>query len=171
MAVPSPLAPCPPRPPLCPASPRPPAPSRARQPRPRRRSDRSHMTRAALIRSLRTGAMLAAFVLLSGCQVANMVSGWFESNGKKSNLRGVRISVGSLDNSLMPDPTIQGTRVLLPTPYRNREWPDPGGYSSNTMYHLEATGPLRQVWSADAGKGSNRDSRLTAPPIVAGGYV
>jgi outer membrane protein assembly factor BamB len=129
------------------------------------------MTRAALIRSLRTGAMLAAFMLLSGCQIANMVSGWFESNGKKSNLRGVRISVMSLDDSLKPDPTIQGTRVLLPAPYRNPEWPNPGGYSSNAMYHLEATGPLRQVWSADAGKGSNKDSRLTAPPIVAGGYV
>jgi outer membrane protein assembly factor BamB len=129
------------------------------------------MTRATLHRSLRAGAVLAVFVLLSGCQMLNMVSGWFESNGKKSNLRGVRISVMSLDQSLRPDPTIQNTRVLLPAPYRNPEWPQPGGYPSNAMYHLEASGPLRQVWSVSAGKGSDSDSRLTAPPIVAGGYV
>lgn len=129
------------------------------------------MTRATLFRSLRAGSVLAVLVLLSGCQMANMVSGWFQTNGKKSNLRGVRISVMTLDQSFKPDPTIQDTRVLLPPPYRNPEWPEPGGYSSNAMYHLEARGPLRQVWSVSAGKGSDSESRLTAPPIVAGGYV
>jgi outer membrane protein assembly factor BamB len=129
------------------------------------------MNRSTLYRSLRAGAVLATLVLLSGCQIANMVGGWFESNGKKSNLRGVRISVMSLDESLKPDATIQDQRVLLPAPYRNPEWPQPGGYPSNAMYHLEARGGLRQVWSVQAGKGSDSQSRLTAPPIVAGGYV
>jgi outer membrane protein assembly factor BamB len=129
------------------------------------------MNRSTLYRSLRAGAVLAMLVLLSGCQIANMVGGWFESNGKKSNLRGVRISVMSLDESLKPDPTIQDQRVLLPAPYRNPEWPQPGGYSSNAMYHLEARGGLRPIWSVQAGKGSDSKSRLTAPPIVAGGNV
>lgn len=129
------------------------------------------MTRATLFRSLRAGAVLAVLVLVSGCQIADTVSGWFESSGKKSNLRGVRISVMDLDQSLKPDASIADTRVLLPPPYRNPEWPQPGGYSSNAMYHLQATGGLREVWTADAGKGSDSASRLTAPPIVAGGYV
>jgi outer membrane protein assembly factor BamB len=121
--------------------------------------------------ALRAGAVLAVCLALSGCQVADMVSGWFSSNGKKSDLRGVRISVLTTDDAIKPDPTIQNVQVLLPRPYRNPEWPDAGGYPSNAMYHLEASGPLQQVWSQDAGKGSDSESRVTAPPIVGGGYV
>ena len=39
------------------------------------------------------------------------------------------------------------------------------------MYHLEAPGPLRQLWEQDAGKGSDTDSRLTAAPVVADGKI
>jgi outer membrane protein assembly factor BamB len=39
------------------------------------------------------------------------------------------------------------------------------------MYHLQARGPLRPVWQTDTGKGSDDDSRLTAPPVVAEGHV
>ena len=35
----------------------------------------------------------------------------------------------------------------------------------------DADGPLAQVWSVSAGKGTDGNSRLTAPPIVAGGLV
>jgi outer membrane protein assembly factor BamB len=129
------------------------------------------MTRTRLSPALRAGAVLAVCLALSGCQVADMVSGWFSSNGKKSDLRGVRISVLTTDDAIKPDPTIQNVQVLLPRPYRNPEWPDAGGYPSNAMYHLEASGPLQQVWSQDAGKGSDSESRVTAPPIVGGGYV
>jgi outer membrane protein assembly factor BamB len=77
----------------------------------------------------------------------------------------------SLDESLKPDPSLASTDVVLPPPYRNDAWPNPGGYSSNAMYHLEATGRLQQAWIQEAGKGSDTDSRLTAPPIVAGGKI
>ncbi len=39
------------------------------------------------------------------------------------------------------------------------------------MYHLEASGPLHVIWSQQAGKGSDSDSRLTAPPIVVNGSI
>ena len=42
-------------------------------------------------------AAVAAVLLLSGCSVVDEVGSWFSSNGKKSNLRGVRIPVMSLD--------------------------------------------------------------------------
>ena len=61
--------------------------------------------------------------------------------------------------------------MLLPPPYRNTEWPQPGGFASNAMYHLEASGPLRQLWDADAGKGSDANSRLTASPVIGGGRI
>ena len=56
--------------------------------------------------------------------------------------------------------------MVLPPPYRNPEWPQPGGFASNAMYHLDASGHLRQVWDADAGKGSDSDF---PPHRLAGG--
>ena len=115
--------------------------------------------------------LAAASLLLSGCSVLDEVGSWFTTSGKKSNLRGVRIPVMSLDSDIKPDATIAGTPVVLPPPYRNPEWPQPGGYASNAMYHLAAPGRLRQIWSEDAGKGNDIDSHLTSPPVIGGGLI
>jgi len=117
----------------------------------------------------------AAFALtLAGCAqveaVSDLTSGWF-SSAKKSNIKGERISVMALDESLRPDPDLKGTKVVLPAPYRNPDWPQPGGYPANAMYHLEVEGPLAVAWQQQAGKGSDDSSRLTAAPIVADGHV
>jgi outer membrane protein assembly factor BamB len=124
-------------------------------------------------RSLRAAAALtAAAILLSGCDaLGTMTQGWFTPAGRPSKLKGERISVMSLDESMKPDPGLAGTDVVLPPPYKNDDWANPGGYASNALYHLEASGPLHQIWSQEAGKGSDTDSRLTSPPIVAGGAV
>jgi len=118
-------------------------------------------------------SVVAAFTL-SGCEAIDAVSDlthtWFHST-KKSNIKGERISILDLDDSLKPDPTLANTPVVLPAPFRNPEWPEPGGYASNAMYHLEADGPLAIAWQVEAGKGSDSDSRLTAPPIVADGRI
>ncbi|MGC9953603.1 MAG: PQQ-binding-like beta-propeller repeat protein [Rhizomicrobium sp.] len=115
-------------------------------------------------------AVAAATLLLGGCAVTDTIGGWF-SSGTKSKLKGQRISVMSLDESIKPDLALKDIAITLPPPYRNKEWPEPGGYADNAMYHLAALGPLQQIWQQDAGDGSNSDSRLTAPPIVAGGKV
>src|SRR5512147_1107735 len=115
--------------------------------------------------------LAAASLLLSGCSVFEEVGSWFATNGKKSNLRGVRIPVMSLDSELKADTALAATPIQLPPPYRNPEWPQPGGYASNAMYHLAAPGRLRELWSRDAGKGNDIDSHLTSAPVVAGGMI
>jgi len=124
-------------------------------------------------RSLRAVALVAAAAtVLSACsQLDTLTQGWFSPSGRASKLRGERISVMALDETLKPDETLASTDVVLPPPYKNDNWPNPGGYASNAMYHLEATGPLHQTWSQQAGKGSDTDSRLTASPVVANGSV
>jgi outer membrane protein assembly factor BamB len=102
--------------------------------------------------------------------MSDTFSSWFASS-KKSKLKGERISVMAEDTSLKPDPDLAKTPVVLPPPYVNKDWPGPGGYAANAMYHLKASGPLHTVWEAAAGKGSDDDSRLTAPPIIDGGRV
>jgi outer membrane protein assembly factor BamB len=117
---------------------------------------------------------IAAAFSLSGCEaidaVGDLTHGWFHST-KKSNIKGDRISIMDLDDSLKPDPTLANVPVVLPSPFRNTEWPQPGGYASNAMYHLEANGSLAIAWQVEAGKGSDAASRLTAPPIVADGRI
>lgn len=109
--------------------------------------------------------------LTAGCTMLDTVTGLFDSGPKKSKLRGERISVMTSDVTLHLDETLKNVPVVLPPPYTNTEWPEPGGYASNAMYHLEAKGPLRMLWKQDAGKGSDRDSRLTAAPVVADGKI
>lgn len=125
-------------------------------------------------RSIAALVCAACLFALAGCDtlsgVSDTVSGWFGSN-KVSKLKGERISVMTEDNSLKPDPALDTTSVELPRPYINKDWPEPGGYAANAMYHLEAAGPLRTLWQTDTGKGTDDDSRLTAPPIVADGRI
>jgi outer membrane protein assembly factor BamB len=113
----------------------------------------------------------AVAMLLSGCAVTDEIGSWFATSGKKSNLRGVRIPVMSLDMDLKPDPEAAKIAVVLPPPYRNLEWPQPGGYASNTMYHLAVPGRLREAWSQNAGKGSDQASALISSPVIAGGLI
>ncbi|HEU0163314.1 MAG TPA: PQQ-binding-like beta-propeller repeat protein [Rhizomicrobium sp.] len=122
-------------------------------------------------RAARLCLALAAVTLLSGCAVTNEIGSWFNSSGKKSNLRGVRIPVMALDSEVKPDETLAGTPVQLPPPYRNPDWPQPGGYASNALYHLAAPGRLREVWSRSAGKGTDSSSVLVSTPIVAEGLI
>ena len=70
--------------------------------------------------------LAAASLLLGGCSVFDEIGSWFATNGKKSNLRGVRIPVMSLDSELKADAALASTPIQLPPPYRNPEWP-PGG--------------------------------------------
>jgi len=115
--------------------------------------------------------VVMAAVALGGCAMFDTIGGWFSGGGSKSKLRGERISVMANAEAILPDTEMKDVKVVLPPPYKNPDWPQPGGYATNALYHLEASGPLRQIWQADAGKGSDDDSRLTAPPVVADGKI
>jgi outer membrane protein assembly factor BamB len=123
---------------------------------------------------IRLALCLSLAFALSGCEVVDMfdslTAGWF-SSAKKSNIKGQRFDIMALDDSLKPDPELASVAVTLPAPFANPEWPEPGGYASNAMYHLQADGALSIAWQQDAGKGSDAESRLTAAPVVADGHV
>jgi outer membrane protein assembly factor BamB len=122
----------------------------------------------------RAAILIVAVLALSGCEqldtIQTLTSGWFSSK-KKSDLKGERIDVMATDESMKPDPTLADTPVVLPPPYLNKNWTEPGGYAGNALYHMEAPGPLKIQWKTDTGKGSDSDSRVTAPPIVVNGRI
>ncbi|MGH6882373.1 MAG: pyrrolo-quinoline quinone, partial [Hypericibacter sp.] len=84
--------------------------------------------------------LVMALTLLSGCD-------YFFGDPEAPPLPGQRISVLKMSGSLVIDPTLQQQQVVLPKPETNTEWPQPGGYASNAMYHLAAPGRLRELWS------------------------
>lgn len=122
----------------------------------------------------RAAILIAAALVLTGCEqldtIKSMTNGWFSSR-KKADIRGERIDVLATDASVTPDPSLANVPVVLPAPYLNKDWAEPGGFAANALYHLEAPGPLHQQWDTEVGKGSDSASRVTAPPIVVNGRV
>src|SRR5690349_272508 len=122
-------------------------------------------------RSITIALLLSAAALLSGCDTYRSVADWFDLGTKKVRIQGERISIIASDAQLTPDPQLASSKMDLPPPKKNADWPEPGGSADNVMGNLMADGPLEQLWSVPAGKGTDDDSRLTAPPIVANGKI
>ncbi len=123
------------------------------------------MTRSHIVL---TAFAAACVLLLAGCDT---LTDLIPTGKTKSNIKGERVSVITLEQQLEADPKMADVPVQLPPPYRNSDWPQPGGYADNVMHHLEAAGPLKTVWGESAGKGSDENSRLTAKPIIAEGRI
>lgn len=100
---------------------------------------------------------------LGGCDIFKPATG--------PKLEGERISVLALDKSLESDPRIGDLQVMLPRPYVNRDWPQPGGYADHAMHHLALPQQLAPAWQQKAGKGADADTEILAEPIIADGRV
>ncbi|MFM7083820.1 MAG: PQQ-binding-like beta-propeller repeat protein [Hyphomicrobium sp.] len=61
--------------------------------------------------------------------------------------------------------------IILPPPFINQDWSQPGGFASNAPIHLALSGPMRELWRVSAGKGSSKIGRVTASPIVFSGNI
>jgi len=104
---------------------------------------------------------------LSGCDT---IGGLFDDK-EAPPLPGERISILALEPQIAPDPEIQDVSVVLPPPYLNPDWPQPGGAPDRAMHHLEAPDVLNVAWIAKIGDASDDDERIVSPPIVADGRV
>jgi outer membrane protein assembly factor BamB len=122
-------------------------------------------------RIVSVAVLLVTANLLAGCETYRAVADFFDVGTKKTKIQGERISIIATEGQLSSDPQLAASKMDLPPPKKNAEWPQPGGAADNVIGNLMADGPLEQVWSVAAGKGTDDDSRLTAPPIVAGGLI
>ncbi|MGF1609812.1 MAG: PQQ-binding-like beta-propeller repeat protein [Kiloniellales bacterium] len=111
----------------------------------------------------RTAALLSAALLLTAC-------GWFGTS-EAPPLPGTRISVLALDAGLEADPTVSEVNVVLPPPYVNDAWAQPGGNPTHAMYHLDLGSPIAVAWRANVGKGSSDKRRILAQPVTAEGTI
>lgn len=129
-------------------------------------TDRNSAEPFVLRRLLRVAALVAV-AGLAGCDTVTDVF----TSSDKTVLPGKRLSVMELGTQLEVDRDLADEIIILPQPYVNEDWPQPGGTPDNAMYHLAASGPLDRVWSSNAGAGSGRVAQLLAPPIVAEGKI
>jgi outer membrane protein assembly factor BamB len=112
----------------------------------------------------RTVAALTVLLVVTACDT-------LFAPYKPPPLQGQRISILALQSRLEPDPRIQDTAVRLPRPFANADWAQDGGNADKAMHHLALGDAPREVWRASIGSGSSSDTRLTAPPVVAGGRI
>lgn len=82
-----------------------------------------------------------------------------------------RISILALDDQLQLSTTMSAEAIVLPAPYVNADWPQPGGASTHAVQHTAATGPLDKVWSKNVGDGSGRKGAVVAPPVISAGKM
>jgi len=117
---------------------------------------------------MRKGSAIALIaVVLSGCSVYEDIV----NKDVKQPLPGERISVLQHERSLSPDPELADTKILLPPPTINRDWPQAGGYANHAMHHIQVRDSLKRTWSVRIGSGSSSDERLSGEPVVADGLV
>lgn len=107
--------------------------------------------------------LVLLILLLAGCE-------WIESmlpSRKKPPLPGERIAVMINERDLDPDPRVADLRVMLPKPYVNAAWPEPGGVPTHAMYHLSVEAVPAKAWQVDIGDGSHKGRKLLSSPVVA----
>ena len=103
-------------------------------------------------------------LFLAGCDI------WFGLEDAPP-LPGERLSVLSHQNTLVPDPELADAEILLPAPFANPDWPQPGGYANHAMHHVEVGAALATLWREDIGEGADDTERLVGSPVVADGRV
>lgn len=115
----------------------------------------------------RIAVLLPLLMTMGGCD-------WISSilpDNKPPPLPGERIAVMVSERDIEPDPKVADLRVMLPKPYVNVAWPEPGGVPTHAMYHLATAAAPTKAWQVDIGDGSVTGRKLLSSPVVAGGRV
>ena len=93
-----------------------------------------------------------------------------KGKGPKTPVVGERVSILSTERDAVADPALANVPVVLPEPYVNPDWAQPGGNAAKTVGHVALGSAPRQVWSASIAGSSSR-ARLAAAPVIANGKL
>jgi outer membrane protein assembly factor BamB len=86
-------------------------------------------------------------------------------------LPGNRVPILLTDEGLTADEGVAEIPVILPRPYINTDWPQPGGQADKSNGHLDVADGLREVWSRSIGSGGDDEQGLVAQPVIADGRL
>ncbi|MDF1790991.1 MAG: PQQ-binding-like beta-propeller repeat protein [Thalassobaculaceae bacterium] len=86
-------------------------------------------------------------------------------------LPGERIAVLQIGEGLKADPDLADMPVVLPRPYVNAYWSQPGGNAAKALGHVDANDALTQAWSVSIGSGGDDEVSLLTQPLVVGDTI
>jgi len=128
--------------------------------------------------SRRLGFLAAAAVCaaLTACSTVASVGGALnpfdgEKKTETAEPREDRISILSFEQKLEVDPELAGRQPIVPTPVDGTDWPQPGGPADNAPVHANASGAFDVAWRRGVGAGSNENTRISSPPVIADGRI
>jgi outer membrane protein assembly factor BamB len=129
--------------------------------------------------SRRFGPIAAAAVAaaaLSACSTVSSVGDavWpFDGDQKAETTepRDDRISILSFEQKLEASATLAGRSPIVPAPVDVADWPQPGGPSDNAPAHASASGAFQVAWRRGIGAGSDENTRIASPPVIADGKI
>jgi len=115
-------------------------------------------------------ALLFTILLLAACGGGEDISepdagGGYQDKGRE------RIAVLGFEQQIDASPELQDIPIVLPPPYRNRDWPQSGGTAANVSYHLALPDRLTRAWRTNIGRGSDLIARQIMPPVVENGRI
>ena len=121
------------------------------------------------------GGSLSVLALLCGCADGPTLPKLNDLNPfaeKAVPLPGKRIPVMQTQSSIVTGELADASApIMLPAPFANEDWAQPGGLANNSPGHLAFSGSGQETWRADAGSGSSSAGRVTASPIVYANHV
>lgn len=120
---------------------------------------------------VRTAALVICAGILASCSTYDAVQRKLGLASDDTILPGKRESVLTTGAENSPDPDLSDTPIVVPTAYTNKDWAQPGGTPNNALQHVALGPQLTRAWSADAGRGSSSQGRLTSSPIVSAGRI
>lgn len=130
-------------------------------------SNGSHAT----LKAVATGLVIA---VLSGCSEGPSLPKFNDINPffkKDPPLSGKRVPIMEATGSVASNLAPADKPIALPAAQANDTWAQPGGTPSNVPGNVAFGATPKQIWSADAGTGSNKSGKVTASPIVYDGRV
>jgi outer membrane protein assembly factor BamB len=117
--------------------------------------------------------MIARVLVLSFLTLGLAGCSWFGGDDDKVPLPGERLSVLELQRTLDPkDIAMDSTGFVSPEMWANEFWPQAGGYPTHVLQHVGLRSePLKKIWSANIGRGAQKNFPLTAQPVVFQGRI
>lgn len=128
----------------------------------------------------RFGSIAAAAVAaaaLSACSTVSNVGdavwpfGDDQKPAETTEPRDDRISILSFEQKLEASSALAGRSPIVPAPVDVADWPQPGGPSDNAPAHANASGAFQIDWRRGVGAGSNENTRIASPPVIADGKI
>ena len=114
---------------------------------------------------------LAAIIVIGsalGLSACNSLPRFGNNNAKEAAAedKAGRITMVLADEAIKPNPELAAVEIVLPEPETIEAWTQSGATAAKVVGHVTAAPQLTVAWRTSVGKGSDRKSAVTTPPVT-----